>query len=131
MSIRTCKICRNKYEDTISNWHNKYCCRNCYENKVSKFKEGDIVYTYDNKKVNNIYYEAIPSNGEIVKIYELHHVSTNGLFQYKVEINDKIISRFEHQMFRTENELNKYIEIINKKREIDRSARELIKEIRN
>ena len=45
MSIRTCKICKNKYEDTILNWHNKYCCRNCYENKISKFKEGDFVYT--------------------------------------------------------------------------------------
>lgn len=131
MSIRTCKICRNKYEDTFSNWHNKFCCRNCYEDKVSKFKENDIIYTYDNKKVNNNYLEAIPSKGKIKEIYELQHVTTNGLFQYKVEINNKIVSRFEHQMFESEDELNKYIEILNKKREIDRTSRELIKEIRN
>lgn len=133
--MRTCRYCGEKYEDSIRYWYNKYCCTKCFKTKNSKFNKDDIVYSYYDKRENNVL-TAIIAKGKVIKVIELCRPSTNGLYQYKVLLtNGKLVYRFVHQIFNNKDNAEKHISMVNKKREIDRKARmlnkQLLKEVEN
>lgn len=133
--MKTCRYCGEKYEDSIRYWYNKYCCTKCFKTKNSKFNKDDIVYSYYDKKENGIL-TAVIAKGKVIKVIELYRPSTNGLYQYKVLLtNGKLVYRFVHQIFNNKDNAEKHISMVNKKREIDRKARmlkkQLLKEVEN
>ncbi len=133
--MKTCRYCGEKYEDSIRYWYNKYCCTKCFKTKNSKFNKDDIVYSYYDKKENCIL-TAVIAKGKVIKVIELYRPSTNGLYQYKVLLtNGKLVYRFVHQIFNNKDNAEKHISMVNKKREIDRKARmlkkQLLKEVEN
>lgn len=133
--MRTCRYCGEKYEDSIRYWYNKYCCTKCFKTKNSKFNKDDIVYSYYDKKENSVL-TAVIAKGKVIKVIELYRPSTNGLYQYKVLLtNGKLVYRFVHQIFNNKDNAEKHISMVNKKREIDRKARmlkkQLLKEVEN
>lgn len=133
--MKTCRYCGEKYEDSIRYWYNKYCCTKCFKTKNSKFNKDDIVYSYYDKKENGIL-TAVIAKGKVIKVIELYRPSTNGLYQYKVLFtNGKLVYRFVHQIFNNKDNAEKHISMVNKKREIDRKARmlkkQLLKEVEN
>lgn len=133
--MKTCRYCGEKYEDSIRYWYNKYCCTKCFKTKNSKFNKDDIVYSYYDKKENGVL-TAVIAKGKVIKVIELYRPSTNGLYQYKVLLtNGKLVYRFVHQIFNNKDNSEKHISMVNKKREIDRKARmlnkQLLKEVEN
>lgn len=128
MSLKTCRYCNNKYEDNWSNWVSKFCCRNCYKTKQTKYKINDTVYTYDNKK-NGKYFDTIIATGRISNIYEVYRPTNNGLYQYVIDLGHKKVNRFEHQIFTNLTDGMLFVEVQNKRREIMRNAKNLLKEI--
>ena len=126
--MKTYPYCKKEYEDTWSNWHNKYCCKECYNKGKTLYNIGDIVYTYDNIKFGK-YFNAILRTGKIINIYKLNNVTKNGLYDYSVKLdldNDvKIVSRFEHQIFSDKEKAKLFVDKTNKIREINREANEL------
>lgn len=130
MSLKTCRYCNNKYEDSWGMWVSKYCCKNCYHNKKRLYNVGDVIYTNDNQKQPNKTLNAIVATGEIVNIYEINRPTQNGLCQYAIKLsNGKIVYRFEHQLFTNLEDCSLFVETTNKRREIMRSANSLLKEI--
>lgn len=128
---RTCIFCNNKYQDTLSNWYSKFCCRNCYNNKETKFNENDIVYTYNDYKIKDDGINGVAcelAQGKITKIYTLYRPSKNGFYEYCVQLdNGKVVYRFIHQLFTDINECKDYIDKTNIRRSIIRQANTLIK----
>ena len=126
--MNTCPYCKKEYEDTWSNWHNKYCCKKCYNKGKTLYNIGDIVYTYDNIKFGK-YFNAILRRGKIINIYKLFNVTKNGLYDYSIKLNlnngVKIVSRFEHQIFTDKEKAKLFVDKTNKIREINREANEL------
>jgi len=132
MSLRTCRYCKQQYEDTWSNWVSKYCCKDCYRNKKRKFNIGDKIYTYDNKMLpERSGLEAIVATGEIIRIYEVFHPTENGLWHYAIKVpsKDKLINRFEHQIFSDLEECIEFVRLTNERRIILREANKLLKKL--
>ena len=127
--MKTCLFCKKKYEDYWTNWYNKYCCSECFRNKETKYKEGNKIYTNKDIKKNG-YLTAYTEIGEIIKIYIMNSPTTNGLYQYVIKFKDnKIVYRFLHQLFETEKECDKYVEVVNKRRELTRAMKEELKKL--
>lgn len=134
--MKTCKYCGNQYEDYHVNWHNKYCCSECFRNRESKYHVGDTVYSYYNTKTGkNGILTAILTEAKVTKVYTQYRPTLNGLYQYALSYyNPKYdksltIYRFIHQIFTNKEECNIIIDKLNKQRQIMRSARDLMKNL--
>ena len=117
--MRTCKRCKKKYEDSWKNWYNRYYCWSCYREVLSRFKKDDIIYTYVNRSYNQKQtYQAKVVKGKIIQIYKMHNPTTNGFFQYGIQISDRIIYRYEHHLFENKKDCEDLVNYINNKRQI-------------
>lgn len=124
--LKTCKLCENKYENTWSNWYNKYYCKNCFKILEPKFKIGEYVYSYENFKKNGVV-DCRTARCKIINIYK-GTFSNNGIYQYAVQFNDKTSYRFVHQIFLTEQECDNFVYKTNKRRQLIRQAKQLMEE---
>ena len=131
MSEKTCRYCKQKYEDNWTNWVSKYCCKECYRHKKRLYNIGDIIYTYNDKKQKDKTLEAYVTTGTIINIYEVNRPTDNGLWLYAVRMNDveRTKDRFEHQLFSNVEEANKFVKITNERRVIMREANKLLKKL--
>ena len=131
MSLRTCKYCKNQYEDNWSNWASKYCCRECFRNKRRLYNIGDTVYTYNDKKQKDKTLDAYVTTGTIVNIYEVYRPTDNGLWIYAVKMSDteRTKDRFEHQLFSDLEEAIEFVRLTNERRIIMREANKLLKKL--
>lgn len=133
MSLKTCRYCKQKYEDNWSNWVSKFCCSNCYRRRRSLYKIGDNIYTFDNKKLEDKSgFEVVLVTGTIRKVFEMFRPTLNGIWRYQISIadKDKYVERFEHQLFTDLSKAIEYIKVTNEARRIKREANKQINNLR-
>lgn len=131
MTMRTCSFCGKKLTDEFRNWYNKYCCNACFIKSKSGYKIGDIVYTNDNTKdMSDLSLHAVQSRGVISDVYKLYNPTKNGIYQFVVKLdNGKNVRRFAHQIFENKADCKKFIDATNKRRDILREAKKLLKNL--
>lgn len=131
MSLKTCPLCNQQYEDYFINWSSKYCCRTCFKNRNTKYKIGDLIYTYSNKKNKDKTISAILSEGVVINIYTINRPTKNGIYQFAIKLKEtnKVCYRFVHQIFNNKKECLEFVDVTNKRRIIMRQANKLLKEL--
>ena len=101
------------------------------EIQESKLELNSKVITYDNRKIKGTHYnEAVYAEGIITKIYTLVFNTKNHLYQYRIKLpSGKNIFRYKYDIFDTEEQCLKTIDIINTRREVMREAKEKLKNL--
>lgn len=131
MTMKTCAFCGEKYTDSFRNWYNKYCCNSCFVKSKSGYIIGDVVYTNDNTKdMSDLSLHAVSAKGVISAVYKLYNPTKNGIYQFVVNLDSgKNVRRFAHQIFRDELSCKQFVDTTNKRRDILREAKKLLKNL--